>query len=230
MVAIGTDQRLGFLRFKERQQVCSRLVVARSREQYRILANRGVKFVWNNPHRTRLDLAVLDYLGKRDKTQVSIAAFDEAVSLPNTLAQYKFWLKRPKDAESVQGFHRCSTIRRQFWRGHRQVLESTRFEDVALFIHHAGFGGPEHQPARRVGESTADNSPAFFFKRGGSHVIGGKKNIKWRAVGDLSVELTGRGKRQQYFVASFSLKFFCNPLHGRGEISRYRNLDFTRQS
>ncbi|MPN13028.1 hypothetical protein SDC9_160348 [bioreactor metagenome] len=179
------------------------------------------------PGRTLADLAVLHDLGQRHKTQLRIAGGSELVGLGDVLAHHHLGLHLCAQAELVQHFHGSCSVRSQLGVGDRDMLVVAALEHIALVVHIAGLGAPQHQRTDGIGKARIGHALAFLGQLLGCGVIGGQQNAEGRAVVDLGVELAGGAKRQLGLVAGILLELGRNLLHGCGEVGCHGDRHFS---
>lgn len=91
-------------------------------------------------------------------------------------------------------------------------------EDLALVVHIAGLGAPQHELADGVGEARVGQATAFLGDLSRRGVVGGQQDLEGRAVDDLRVELARGAEGQQGLVAGVLLELGGDLLHGRREV------------
>jgi len=126
-------------------------------------------------------------LRQSDKSEFGVSRVDELEGQGNAVASDEPALQGIEDPKRLHGLDGSGPVGRGLGIGDRELRKLMRREG-RLSVGDIEDPAPEHDFANRIGEAALRDGEALLYRKPRPLLVGGKKHLEGRVMGDLSQE------------------------------------------
>jgi hypothetical protein len=181
-----------------------------------------MKVLWHKPPSTRSNAMELR---QSYKSEFGVSRVDELEGLRNAVASHEPASQGVENPKRLHGLDGSSPVRGGLGIGDRELRKLVR-RKRRLSVGNVEDPAPEHEFANRIGEAAIRYGEALLYRKPWPLLVGGKKHLEGRVMGDLSQEGARSAENQDRLVASLFTEAGGDLARRFGEVGRDSHVGF----